>query len=143
MNAKLLGFLFFSAACGAHAAAPTSTSLTPPAAHVAVAEQDAYATARPVFETYCAGCHTRNGTKATPKSLEHLDMTSYPFGGHHGSMAGPAVAEVLGLAGAKPTMPLDHPGAVSGSELARVKAWVDAYDTAHPDAMSMHDDDGD
>ena len=138
MKAKSLALLFV-AACGARPApAPVA-----PAPRVAAAEQDAYAKARPVFDAYCAGCHTKAGAKATPKSLAHLDMTTYPFGGHHGAMAGPAVAEVLGLDGAKPTMPLDHPGAVAGDELARVKAWIDAYDAAHPDAMSMHHDDDD
>jgi hypothetical protein len=141
MKAKVLVVIGLLSACGAKPA--PSTSPTPPAPQVAAAEQDAYAKARPVFETYCAGCHTRTGAKASPKSLDHLDMTSYPFGGHHGSMAGPAVAEVLGLDGKKPTMPLDHPGAVTGDELALVKAWIDAYDAAHPDAMSMHHDDDD
>jgi hypothetical protein len=135
MNAKLLVPICFLVACGAPQR-PTDTQRP-------TDEQTAYANARPVFDAYCAGCHTRGGAKASPKSLAHLDMTSYPFGGHHGSMAGPAVAEVLGLDGAKPTMPLDHPGVVAGDELARVKAWVEAYDAAHPDAMSMHHDDDD
>jgi len=40
---------------------------------------------------------------------------------------------VLGVGGnAKPTMPSDDPGAVAGDELAKVLAWADAFDGAHP-----------
>jgi mono/diheme cytochrome c family protein len=140
MKATFLVFIPFLSACASTpAAAPTPPMA--PAVRVAAVEQDAYARARPVFVTYCAGCHTRTGAKATPKSLAHLDMTTYPFGGHHGAMAGPAVAEVLGLDGSKATMPFDKPGAVPPEELARVKAWVEAYDAAHPKANAAHDDD--
>jgi hypothetical protein len=40
---------------------------------------------------------------------------------------------VLGVGGkAKPTMPSDDAGAVAGDELAKVLAWADAFDGAHP-----------
>jgi hypothetical protein len=113
-------------------------------------EQTAYDKAKPVFEHYCASCHTQNGKKATKKKLSHFDMTSYPFGGHHAATIGNEVREVLGLTGEKPTMPDDKPGSVKGDDLAAVDAWAQAWIKADKagahgakPAGSDHDDDDD
>jgi mono/diheme cytochrome c family protein len=102
------------------------------------AEQAAYERAKPVFEKYCASCHTRDGAKATAKKLDHFDMTAYPFGGHHAATIGATIRKVLAIGGGKPTMPADHKGAVKGEELALVAAWADAFDAAHKGATSTH-----
>jgi mono/diheme cytochrome c family protein len=94
-------------------------------------EADAYAHAKPVFEKYCAKCHTKGGEKATPKKLDHFDMTTYPFGGHHAKTIGTTIRTVLGLAKKKPEMPDDKPGSVKGDDLDALKAWADAWDAAH------------
>ena len=96
------------------------------------AERAAYEKAKPVFDKYCARCHTKGGAKATAKKLVHFDMTTYPFAGHHAATMGKTMRKVLGLSGRKPTMPSDNKGAVQGEELALVKAWIDAWDAAHP-----------
>lgn len=55
------------------------------------------------------------------------------FGGHHAGEAATVIRTVLGVGGiAKATMPSDDPGAVAGDELAKVLAWADAFDRAHP-----------
>jgi mono/diheme cytochrome c family protein len=100
-------------------------------ADLLAAETAAYERARPVFETYCAGCHTKGGKNASKKKLEHFDMTAYPFGGHHAGEMGTTVRKVLGIDGSKPTMPRGKPGAVQGDELAAIAAWADAFDAAH------------
>src|SRR5512140_3691289 len=91
----------------------SATALAAPTpAELLVAEQAAYAKAKPVFEKVCAKCHTQTGEKATPKKLHHFDMTSYPFGGHHSKTVGPTIRTVLGLGKKKATMPDDKPGSV-------------------------------
>ena len=123
-------------------------------ADLVLAEQRAYAEARPVFDQSCAGCHTRGGKMATAKKLAHLDLTSYPFGGEHADTITVVVRHVVGIDGAKPTMPKDSPGAVAGAELALLAAWADAYDAAEaggahadrpeygaPDSADLPDDD--
>lgn len=95
------------------------------------AETAAYEKAKPVFEAHCSKCHAKGGKNAEPKPLEHFDMTSYPFGGHHAVEIGAEVRKVLGIGGGKATMPFDQPGAVKGDHLALIAAWADAYDNAH------------
>ena len=133
------------------AAAPPATP-DPAAVNAALLadEQTAYDKAKPVFEKYCAGCHTQNGKRATKKKLSHFDMTSYPFGGHHAATIGNEVREVLGLSGEKPTMPDDKPGSVKGDDLATVDAWAQAWIKADKagahgakPAGPDHDDDDD
>jgi len=93
----------------------------------------AYEAVKPVFERYCFRCHTTAGKKAKRKSLDHLTMDEYPFGGHHAGEAAAVIRKVLGVGGkAKPTMPSDDPGVVAGDELTKVLAWADAFDAAHP-----------
>jgi hypothetical protein len=107
-------------------------------------ERDAYAAAKPVFEQHCFRCHTTHGKKAKPKSLAHLTMDKYPLGGHHAPEVAAAIRQVLGagLTKKKATMPSDNAGAVSGEELAKVLAWADAFDRAHP-APKPHADHAD
>lgn len=102
------------------------------ASGLAADEAAAFDKAKPIFEAYCAKCHTTQGSKSSKKGLEHFDMDSYPFGGHHAAEIGSAIREVLGASGEKATMPRDRPGAVKGEELKLVLAWADAYDRAHP-----------
>ena len=94
-------------------------------------ETDAYTKAKPVFDKYCAKCHTKTGEKATPKKLDHFDMTAYPFGGHHAKTIGTTIRTVLGLTSKKATMPDDKPGSLKGDDLAAIKAWADAWIAAH------------
>ncbi|MBA3540253.1 MAG: hypothetical protein H0T79_11550 [Deltaproteobacteria bacterium] len=100
-------------------------------ADLLAAERTAYEKARPVFEQYCAGCHMTGRRGAGPKSLEHFDMTTYPFGGHHAMELAKEIREVLAIGGGKPTMPKNNPGAVKGAELALIAAWADAFDASH------------
>jgi mono/diheme cytochrome c family protein len=97
-------------------------------------EIGAYERAKPVFDRYCAKCHTSGGGQASKEALKHFDMTRYPFGGHHASEIPDVLREVLGLDGDKPTMPLDRPGALRGAELQMVLDWIEAYERVHSDA---------
>src|SRR5690349_17596681 len=45
-------------------------------ADLLAAEQAAYEKAKPVFDTYCAKCHSKESKKASAKALEHFDMTT-------------------------------------------------------------------
>ena len=110
------------------------------------AEMAAFEKAKPVFDKSCASCHTKTGKKASKKKLDHMDMTSYPFGGHHTGTIGITIREVLGISGQKPTMPFDKPGSVKGDDLATIKSWTDAWEAAetagaHPKVAAGHDDD--
>jgi mono/diheme cytochrome c family protein len=96
-------------------------------AELMASETAAYETAKPVFGKYCASCHTKAGKTATKKKLDHFSMDSYPFGGEHTKSIGNEIRKVLGIDGAKPTMPFDHPGSVKGEELATIKAWTEAW----------------
>ena len=112
-----------------------------PTSAIAAAEKAAYERARPVFERYCAACHSTAGTKeAKTKALPHFSIDGYPFGGHHAGEAGENVREVLGVTGEKPTMPADRPGAVEGAELEAVVEWSKAFDRAH--AAGLHQQGG-
>lgn len=103
------------------------------------AEKRAFADARPVFEKHCFRCHTKDGKEAKAKARSHLDMTSYPFGGHHAGEAGDAVRNALGAGPKKEriTMPSDDPGAVTGADLKLLLAWADAFTVAHP-SLAKH-----
>ena len=94
------------------------------------AEIAAFERGKPAFERHCFRCHTTGGKKSKPKALAHIAMDGYPFGGHHADEAGAVVRKVLGGGGAKPTMPSDDPGVVTGDDLTRMLAWADAYDAA-------------
>jgi mono/diheme cytochrome c family protein len=111
-------------------------------ADLLAAETAAYERARPVFETYCSGCHTKDGKNASKKKLDHFDMTTYPFGGHHAGKIGATIRTVLGIDGSKPTMPRGKAGVVQGDELATIAAWADAFDASHEGgAHEGHGDD--
>jgi mono/diheme cytochrome c family protein len=110
---------------------PADTSKLDAKAELRAAETKAWETAKPVFEKYCASCHTQAGAKASKKKLHHFDMSTYPFGGHHATTIAATIREVLGMSGKKPTMPSGKPGAVKGDELAAIKAWADAWQAAH------------
>lgn len=106
-------------------------------------EMAAYEKAKPVFEKYCAKCHSKSGSKQSAKKRDHFDMTTYPFGGHHAMEISGEIREVLGLTGKKPTMPPDKKGAVKGEELELIKAWADAFDASHEGgAHEGHDQHG-
>jgi mono/diheme cytochrome c family protein len=108
-------------------------------------EHAAFDQAKPVFEKYCAGCHTQGAKNATAKKLDHFDMTSYPFGGHHAGTIGPTIRKVLAVDGSKATMPSNKPGSVTGADRDAIAAWAKAWDAAqaagaHP-TSSHHDHD--
>ena len=110
------------------------------------AEMAAFDKAKPVFDKSCASCHTKTGKKSAKKKLDHMDMTTYPFGGHHTGTIGITIREVLGITGQKPTMPFDKPGSVKDADLAAIKAWTDAWEAAekagvHPKVAADHDGD--
>ena len=113
----------------------SGTATTPPPpdpakikADLLAQEQDAYQKAKPVFDQYCAKCHTTTGANPSKKKgLKHFDMTSYPFGGEHALTIGPEIREALGLTDEKAIMPKDKPGAVKGDELATIDAWAQAW----------------
>ncbi|MDQ3370183.1 MAG: c-type cytochrome, partial [Myxococcota bacterium] len=94
-------------------------------------ETAAYERAKPVFEKYCASCHTKGQRGAKAGALKHFEMTTYPFGGHHAAEISGEIREVLAIGGGKPTMPKGKPGSVRGEELALIAAWADAFDAAH------------
>jgi mono/diheme cytochrome c family protein len=116
-------------------------------------EKAAFEKAKPAFEKYCAGCHTQGAKQATAKKLDHFNMTSYPFGGHHAATLGPTIRKVLAIGGGKATMPNGKPGIVTGDDLSAIAAWAKAWDAAeaggaHPPAPPHdhhdhddHDDD--
>lgn len=115
-------------------------------AQLLAAETSAWETAKPTFTRYCATCHTKDGKKAAKKKLDHFDMDTYPFGGHHTATIGFTIRDVLGISGKKATMPYDDPGAVKGDDLAAIKAWTDAWeaaDKAGAHGAGEHDDDED
>ena len=103
---------------------------TDPKAELLAAETSAWAMARPVFDQACATCHTSAGKKAAKKTLDHFNFDSYPPGGHHTATIGFTIRDVLGISGKKPTMPYDKPGSVQGDDLAKIKAWTDAWEAA-------------
>ncbi len=112
-------------------------------------ERAAYDKAKPAFDKYCANCHVQGAKQATKKKLDHFEMTSYPFGGHHAGTLGPTIRKVLAIDGGKATMPYSKPGSVSGDDLAAIAAWTRAWDAAqaagaHPvTAAHAHDHDHD
>jgi len=121
------------------ASAPTESEIPMADAHRhdhaaagALSEQEAYGRARPVFQQYCAICHTRASNKRG--ALRHFSMDTYPFGGHHADQMATTIREVLGTTGKRATMPRDRPGIVQGEELRLVLDWADAFDRAHPAA---------
>lgn len=95
-------------------------------------EQDAYERARPLFERYCASCHTTHGERSRRSALRHFNMDSYPLGGHHADEIGAMVRQSLGASGSPATMPRDRPGVIEGDELQVILEWADAFERAHP-----------
>ena len=115
-------------------------------ADLLAAEMAAFEKAKPVFDKWCAKCHTQGNRAASKKKLDHFDMTKYPFGGHHAMEMSKSIRKVLGLDGSKVTMPADKKGAVKGDELAAIAAWADAFDASHAggahEGQSGHDHHG-
>lgn len=91
----------------------------------------AWANAKPVFDKFCASCHARGGPGAKPGTLAHLDITSYPFEGHHADTVAATIRKSLGMDGRKATMPRNKPGSLSAADLALVREWADAFDASH------------
>lgn len=92
-------------------------------------ERAAYERARPVFERYCASCHTSSAGKRA--ALRHFTMDGYPFGGHHAAQISSTIREVLGASGQPATMPKDRAGVIQAEELRAILDWADAFDRAH------------
>lgn len=115
-------------------------------AELLASERAAWDTAKPVFDKSCGSCHTKAGKKSAKKKLDHMNLDTYPIGGHHTGTIGLTIREVLGVTGKKATMPFDKPGSVQGDDLAKIKAWTDAWEAAdrggaHPPAAPDKDDD--
>ena len=117
---------------------PEPTKLPEPAkpdpakakANLLAAETRAWNAAKPVLEKYCAKCHSQGAQGATKKKLDRFDMSSYPMTGPRAATIGTTMRDVMGISGKKPTMPFGKPGAVTGDELAAIKAWTDAWQAA-------------
>lgn len=114
-----------------------------PKQELLAAETAAWQTAKPVFDKACASCHTTAGAKASKKKLDHFNFDAYPPGGHHSATIGITIRDVLGISGKKPTMPDNKPGSVKGDDLAKIKAWTDAWVAAenagaHPKVAGHH-----
>lgn len=116
-----------------------STEHASPQRHVSAEERQAYERARPVFERYCASCHTSD--RGSAAALIHFSMDGYPFGGHHAGEIAGTIREVLGANGEKATMPQGRPGVVKGEDLQRVIDWADAVERARASAPP-HDHEG-
>jgi hypothetical protein len=118
----------------------------PPAADdklaLAAAEKAAFEKARPILMKNCAHCHTSKGEKANKKKLDHFNMDTYPFGGHHATTMGKTIREVLGVAGKEATMPKDDPGAIKGADLDAIVEWTKAFDKSHEAGLHQHGDHG-
>lgn len=119
-----------------HAADPGPTEPAGPTpeelkANLRLAEDAAFAAAKPVFETFCASCHQQGQKGATQKKLDHFDMTRYPFEGEHAGEMAATIRTVLGIDGGKATMPKGKPGTVKGDDLALIAAWADAFQASH------------
>ena len=110
-------------------------------AQAAARELAAYKTAEPVFTRYCASCHQKGGKHATAKTLAHLDISTYPFKGHHAAEIGPKLRQVLGIGGGKATLPKGRPGIVGNGELDEIAAFCAAWDEAHPGVVVAPDND--
>ncbi len=95
-------------------------------------ELAAYEAARPVFQRYCATCHSGSGQLWRVSNTSHFDMSRYPFGGHHASTITATIRRVLGATGQRATMPPSRSSTpvVQGAELQLVLAWADAVDRA-------------
>lgn len=105
-----------------------------PARQVSAEEQTAYEAAKPAFERHCFRCHSRSSKKPKAKAIKHIDMSSYPFAGHHPHDAGLVIRRsLLGdkAKGKEPTMPPDDPGSVKGEDLEKILAWSEAFEKAH------------
>lgn len=113
-------------------ATPDAESASPEPPRAALSEQDAFVLARPVFQRYCASCHTTKGDRSRAASLRHFRMDSYPLGGHHAAKIAATIRGVLGASGKPATMPSDRPGIVQGEELRLILEWAEAFDRAHP-----------
>jgi hypothetical protein len=100
--------------------------------------QAAFEAARPAFARHCFRCHTAAGEaarKTKAKAIRHVDMGSYPFGGHHPYDVAKLVrTSLLGDKGRgkKPTMPADDVGSVTGPDLEAILAWASAFERARP-----------
>jgi len=123
----------FAAMAFAHPAKKTERKAT-----VTPEEKAAFDAAKPTFETHCFRCHTTSGKKAKRKTLDHLSMDSYPFGGHHADDVASSIRRTLGIGSnkKKPTMPKDESGTVVGDDLERIAAWADAFDRARAEMPS-------
>ena len=127
---------------------PAEPPAKDPKIELLASETAAWETAKPVFEKTCATCHSTAGKKAAKKKLDHFNMDTYPFGGEHTAFIGDHIRDVLGLGSKKATMPYDKPGSVKGDDLAKIKAWTDAWEAAekggaHPPHAAGADDDDD
>lgn len=114
-------------------AAPTAPPEPDPAqikADLLAAETTAFQKAKPVFDKNCSSCHVMGGKGAKKTTLEHFNMSKYPFGGHHAGEIAVSVRKALGIDGSKPTMPKNKPGSVQGADLAVIAAWADAFDAS-------------
>lgn len=105
-------------------------------ADLLAAETAAFDKAKPVFDKWCAKCHTAKGRNTSKKKRDELDMTAYPFTGDKAKATD--IRQVLGIGGGKATMPADKKGAVKGDELALIAAWADAWDASHAGGAHEH-----
>ncbi|MEK6606695.1 MAG: c-type cytochrome [Myxococcota bacterium] len=88
-----------------------------------------FADVEPFFRKHCARCHGPNpdDEKTGAKAREHLDIATYPFGGHHGHEALAAIGKVLARGkDGRTKMPADDRRGLKDDEIALVKRWIAA-----------------
>lgn len=116
---------------GVEAPAEAEAPAPDPKEELLAAETAAYEAAKPVFEKYCASCHTASGAKKSAKKLAEFDMSGYPFSGKYAADIANTTKVVLGVGSKKKaTMPQNKPGSVKGADLDLVVAWADAWQKA-------------
>lgn len=99
-------------------------------------ERQAYERARPVFERYCAACHS--SVSGNEVALGHFAMDTYPFEGHHAAEIAGTIRRVLGATGERPTMPLGRPGVVRDAELQVILDWALTFERTHDRESKQH-----
>ena len=100
---------------------------------IAPEERAAFEAARPTFVRYCVRCHASGTKKVKRSTLDHLDMTSYPFATRADDVAA-LVRTVVGAGGGAPSMPLVGRGCLDTAEVDAIAAWADAFQRVHSTA---------
>ena len=97
---------------------------------IPVVEMAAYLQAWPAFDRNCFRCHNGSGEESSPKALEQMDMSRYPFEGRRGAVAGRVIRKALIGVGGRRTMPKDDPDSLNTDDMTLILKWADTFDAA-------------